>query len=357
MSSIQTSVEHAAELRVDYKDLVAGQLVIVIYGLPTPGDNAVTRDAHKRRGVAAGSRRSGGQGSDSSPLAEEAEAIRQATGYAPALLNTLLIAAWKGKELLASELIAATIEQASTRDARQAAALTDYAKSVLCNGLGHTRMRSSLLSAHARRTISASSAGRVSSWSRRVPEPASAHQQPKRCATSMRMHVPVRRVGARRSCSFGRTAERWQRVRDPYREAIARFERGRATVHLPRTQLVYGEWLRRGNRRVDAREQLRAGTPGVHGLAAEAFADRAQRELLATGERARERTDDTRDFLTPQEAQIARLARDGFSNPEIGAQLLISPRTVQYHLRKVFRKLDISSRNSWPRASSLLAPA
>jgi DNA-binding CsgD family transcriptional regulator len=107
---------------------------------------------------------------------------------------------------------------------------------------------------------------------------------------------------------------------------------------------VYGEWLRRKNRRVDAREQLRAAHDIFSRVGAEAFAERARRELLATGETARSRTDDTRDILTPQEAQIARLARDGLSNPEIGAQLFISPRTVQYHLRKVFLKLDITSR-------------
>jgi DNA-binding CsgD family transcriptional regulator len=108
---------------------------------------------------------------------------------------------------------------------------------------------------------------------------------------------------------------------------------------------VYGEWLRRENRRVDARVQLRAAHDTFSRIAAEAFAERALRELLATGETARKRTDEARAYLTPQEAQIAWLARDGLSNPKIGAQLFISPRTVQYHLRKVFQKLDITSRN------------
>ena len=108
---------------------------------------------------------------------------------------------------------------------------------------------------------------------------------------------------------------------------------------------MYGEWLRRENRRVDAREQLRAAYNAFSEVGAVAFAERATRELLATGETARRRTDDTRGALTPQEAQIARLARDGFSNPEIGAHLFISHRTVQYHLRKVFQKLEITSRN------------
>ena len=130
-----------------------------------------------------------------------------------------------------------------------------------------------------------------------------------------------------------------------YREAIERFERSRAVVALARARLLYGEWLRRGNRRTNGREQLRAAHDVFARIGAEGFAERARRELQATGETARKRTQETRDELTPQEAQIARLAKDGLSNPEIGAQLFISPRTVQYHLRKVFLKLDITSRN------------
>ena len=130
-----------------------------------------------------------------------------------------------------------------------------------------------------------------------------------------------------------------------YREAIERLGRTRIIVHLARAQLVYGEWLRRENRRVDAREQLRAAHDTFRRIGAVAFAERTERELLATGETARKRTVDTRAGLTRQEVQIARLARDGLSNPDIGAQLFISPRTVQYHLHKVFAKLEITSRN------------
>jgi DNA-binding CsgD family transcriptional regulator len=116
-----------------------------------------------------------------------------------------------------------------------------------------------------------------------------------------------------------------------------------------RAQLIYGEWLRRENRRVDAREQLHAAHETFSGIGAEGFAERARHELLATGDTVRKRAEDARGVLTPQEAHIARLARDGLSNPEIGAQLFISPRTVQYHLRKVFLKLDITSRNQLSR--------
>ncbi|HEX6263835.1 MAG TPA: LuxR C-terminal-related transcriptional regulator, partial [Actinomycetota bacterium] len=130
-----------------------------------------------------------------------------------------------------------------------------------------------------------------------------------------------------------------------YRIAIERLSGTRVRFELARAHLVYGEWLRRENRRVDAREQLRTAHDAFSSMGADAFADRARRELVATGETVRSRVDETRDVLTPQEAQIARLARDGFSNPDIGARLFISPRTVQYHLHKVFLKLDISSRN------------
>jgi ATP/maltotriose-dependent transcriptional regulator MalT len=143
--------------------------------------------------------------------------------------------------------------------------------------------------------------------------------------------------------SAGEDAERL------YRESIARLGRTRVRVELARGHLLYGEWLRRESRRVDARAQLRAAHEMFASMGVEAFADRASRELLATGETVRKRTAETSDELTAQEAQIARLARDGLSNPEIGTRLFISPRTVKYHLRKVFVKLDISSRNELDR--------
>ena len=129
-----------------------------------------------------------------------------------------------------------------------------------------------------------------------------------------------------------------------YREAIARLGRTRIRVQLARAQLLYGEWLRRESRRVDARDQLRAAHDQFTTIGMEAFAERAAHELLATGEKARKRSVETRDQLTAQERQIAQLARDGKSNPEIAARLFLSPRTVEWHLRKVFAKLGIRSR-------------
>jgi len=131
---------------------------------------------------------------------------------------------------------------------------------------------------------------------------------------------------------------------DLYREAIERFSRTRLRPELARAHLLYGEWLRREGQRTDAREQLRTAHHLFDAIGMEAFAERARRELLATGEKARKRSPGTREELTPQEEQIARLAREGLSNPEIGAQLFVSARTVEWHLRNVFAKLGITSR-------------
>jgi len=137
-----------------------------------------------------------------------------------------------------------------------------------------------------------------------------------------------------------------------YREAIERLQRCGMRVDLARAHLVYGEWLRRENRRLDARAELRSAYAQCTSIGMEAFAERAGHELLATGETVRKRTPETRDDLTPQERQIAELASHGLSNPEIGARLFLSRRTVEWHLRKVFAKLGVSSRRELPTALS-----
>ena len=135
-----------------------------------------------------------------------------------------------------------------------------------------------------------------------------------------------------------------------YRESVERLARSRAAVELARSRLVYGEWLRRENRRLDAREQLRAAHEMFSQMGADAFGERARRELSATGETVRKRTSETLDELTTQEGQVARLAVQGRTNAEIRAQLFISPRTAEYHLRKVYGKLGIRSRKDLRRA-------
>ena len=134
-----------------------------------------------------------------------------------------------------------------------------------------------------------------------------------------------------------------------YVEALGSLNLGQGTVHLARTQLLYGEWLRRRKRRTDARQQLRAAYAAFESMGAVSFAERARLELVATGETARKRSPETSNDLTPQETQIALLASRGATNPEIASQLFISPHTVEYHLRKVYRKLDLTSRRQLAR--------
>jgi len=129
-----------------------------------------------------------------------------------------------------------------------------------------------------------------------------------------------------------------------YREAIERFGRTRMAIYLARARLGYGEWLRRKGRRIDARTQLKLEYGALAAMGAEGFAERARRELQATGEKVRRRTEQTTKQVTPQEKQIAQLARERRTNSEIGAQLFLSARTVEWHLRKIFAKLEIKSR-------------
>jgi DNA-binding CsgD family transcriptional regulator len=359
MSTVQTGSETSTELRLDYKDILAGRLVIVIQGLPTADGDGSPSGPSPYGASWLGSSNGRRPGPPSSPLIDEASALAEAAGYAPALFGRLLLAAWRGQEALASDLVAVTIEEATAGDAGQAIALTEYAKAVLFNGLGRYRDAE----AAAEQAAAQGQLGLLS-WVHLELIEAAARSDARAAATGALRQLEERTCDLDTDWALGVRARSaallsgGDAAEALYREAIVRLGRCRVAVHLGRAQLVYGEWLRRENRRVDAREQLRAALDTFGELAAEGFAERARRELLATGETARRRADDTRDVLTPQEAQIARLARDGFSNPEIGARLYISPRTVQYHLRKVFFKLGLTSRNQLGRvAPGRLDPA
>ena len=279
-------------------------------------------------------------------LIAEADAITRATGNAQLMYSSLVLAAWRGQEPQALELIEASREDATRRGEGRAVTLAEYATAVLYNGLGGYQAAL----AAAQRACQHDDLG-LFAWSLiELVEAAARSREPELAGVALeRLSARTRLSGtdwalgvearSRALLSTGRTAE------DLYREATDRLGRCRIKVHLARSYLVYGEWLRRENRRIDAREQLRTAHAMFSTMGAEAFAERAARELLATGEKARKRTADTRDQLTAQETQIAELARDGHTNPEIGAQLFIGTRTVEYHLHKVFTKLEISSRN------------
>jgi DNA-binding CsgD family transcriptional regulator len=294
-----------------------------------------------------------GEFAPASALTEEAHAITEATGNAPVKYISLLLAAWRGNEAEALDEMNWDLQNAIARGEGRGVGGFGYATAVLQNGLG--RYEAALAS--ARSACEYDDLGIFGFSLVELIEAgvrSGAHEEA--AAALRRLEERTSVVGT----DWALGVQAWskallsagQDADSLYREAIERLARSRIAVHLARAHLVYGEWLRRENRRIDAREHLRAAHDMFSRTGAEAFAERARRELLATGETARSRADETRAVLTPQEAQIARLARDGLSNPDIGAQLFISPRTVQYHLRKVFQKLGITSRNQLGRLPS-----
>ena len=291
-----------------------------------------------------------GQFAAAAALIEEADAITEATGNARLGYTSLVLAAWRGRESQAMELIEASREDAAGRGEGRAITLAEYATAVLYNGLG--RYREAL--AAAQRASEHDDLGLVGWALIELVEAATRNREPQLAADALEQ-LSERTSLSGTDWALGIEArsrallDESQGAEDFYLEATERLGRCRINVHLARAHLLYGEWLRRENRRIDARKTLRAAHEMFTIMGAEAFAERTARELLATGEKVRKRTADTRGQLTAQETQIAELAREGHSNPEIGAQLFISPRTVEYHLHKVFTKLDISSRNELQR--------
>jgi DNA-binding CsgD family transcriptional regulator len=257
----------------------------------------------------------------------------------------LLLAAWRGQATTASGLIEVMTREAHARGEGCAIAFADYAAATLHNGLGQYELASD-----AAQRASAADEIATSSWAlyELVEAASRSGRRGVACDAVDRLSERLSASGtewARGTEARSRAlVEDGERAADLHRQAIELLGQCRMAAHLARARLTYGEWLRREGRRVDAREQLRAAHDLFASMGAEGFAERARRELLATGEKVRKRQDDTRDELTPQEELIARLARDGRTNPEIGAELFISPRTVEWHLRKIFTKLGISSR-------------
>jgi DNA-binding CsgD family transcriptional regulator len=282
-------------------------------------------------------------------LNHEVEAVTDATGSHLAPYGALGLAAFRGREAEASELIETSLKEVVARGEGQGLGLIDWTSAVLYNGVG--RYEDALDAAQQAgehpeelpfawglvELIEAATRSRKNG--RAVDALQRLSETTRASGTDWALGIEAR---SRALLSDGEAAEHL------YREAIDRLGRTRVRMALARAHLVYGEWLRRENRRVDAREQLRTAHDMLASMGAEAFAERAARELRATGENVRKRTPETRGQLTAQETQIARLAADGYSNPEIGAQLFISPRTVEYHLHKVFAALAIASRTELP---------
>ena len=287
----------------------------------------------------------GGDLDAAAALLEEADAIADATGTAPMVFGRLLLTGYRGEEAQASVLIEASEPTAIARAEGVVLTFAKLARAVLHNGLGHYQEAlGPAQSASVRDELL------VSVWS--LPELVEAAA---RCGRTGLAADALERLSERTRASgtdlaLGVEACSRALVSDGessehlYREAIERLGRTRMRPALARAHLLYGEWLRREKRRADAREQLRAAYEGFTAMGMEAFAERGRRELLALGETVRARAVQTRDEFTAQEVQIARLAGDGLTNSEIGARLFLSARTVEWHLRKIFTKLDISSR-------------
>jgi DNA-binding CsgD family transcriptional regulator len=298
-----------------------------------------------------------GELSSAEPLIEEDQLIAEVTGNPPVGYAAMMLAAWQGQEQQASELIQATIQEATPLGTGILAGSAAYASAVLHNGLcQHEAARDAVrpvferddvifgylvvaeLAEAAARTGELAQVQAASEW-------LSERTQAIPNAWVLGIEARIRAL-----LSNGAAADGF------YRESVEQLGRTPVRAELARSHLLYGEWLRRERHRTEAREQLRIAHRMLEEMGMAAFAERARRELRATGEAARTRTVPAaraagdRPALTPQEVQVARLAREGLSNPEIGARMFISPRTAQYHLSNVFTKLGISSRSQLDRA-------
>ena len=279
-------------------------------------------------------------------LAAESDAVVEATGSHVALRTAIVVANWRGREAEAVELIDARRQDVLRRGEGLWLAANDWGSAIRYNGLGRYEeaLAAAELAAGAARGL-----GPPILLLAELIEAAARSGQAERATGPLAQLAEIAHVAGTdwalgthaRAAAMLAEGEAVERL---YREATERLSHLKTRATLARAHLLYGEWLRRQHRRVDAREQLRIAYTMLSEMGAEAFAERARRELRATGETVRKRTVQTLDDLTAQEVQVARLAADGHTNAEIGAQLFLSPRTVEWHLTKMFGKLGISSR-------------
>jgi DNA-binding CsgD family transcriptional regulator/tetratricopeptide (TPR) repeat protein len=293
--------------------------------------------------------------------AAQAEVVAEATGSDSANSGAITLSVFRGREAEARSLIELGLKEALRLKQGIELQRTYWMLAMLCNSLG--RYGEAVAAAQQASTDNPEELF-ISAWAAcELLEAASRSDQPEVARTAFERILVTTAVASTDSArgiearsraliSEGAAADRM------YREAIKRLRCSPLRPELARAHLLYGEWLRRESRRVDAREQLRAAYEQLSTIGMEAFAERARIELFATGEKVRKRTYDTRDQLTPQELQIAQMASKGLSNREIGTRLFLSPRTVEYHLSKVYPKLDIKSRAelaAWLRGSRSLS--
>ena len=303
-----------------------------------------------------------GELSDAAATVAETESVEDVTGISSAPYGALILRAWRGDAEQVRDLIESTTREAGARGEGIGLAICDYTRAVLCNGFGqYEEAVAAARSASEYQEVVAENWGlseliepAVRTGRTDLATDALHRLANKTQATGTHWALGIE-ARSRALLSEGVTGE------DGFRDAIEHLSRTRVRAELARTHLLYGEWLRRTNRRVDARTELNLAYEMFNAMGMKSFGERTRRELLATGATAHKRNVEMRIDLTAQEAQIARLARDGLSNPEIGAQLFISARTVEWHLAKVFGKLGISSRRqlrtALPEHIGLLASA
>jgi DNA-binding CsgD family transcriptional regulator len=286
-----------------------------------------------------------GELNEGTALTEEVKGVTDATGSELAAYGAVALAAWRGDEAETSSLVQATLADVVSRGEGMGVAICQFLTALLHNGLG--RYSEALVAAEG--ACEYNDLG-VLDWALTELVESAARSDRRDVGTAALRRLSQSTQASGTDWALGIEARSGALLSDDdvaeslYQEAIHRLGRTRMRVELARAHLVYGEWLRRSSRRIDAREQLRTAHEMLSAIGADGFAERARRELLATGETVRKRTEDTRHDLTAQEKQIARLASEGRTNPEIAAELFISSRTVEWHLRKVYPKLGITSR-------------